>query len=262
MRGVAELLRAALDGLTRDRELDASLAQPPASRPLDELPTPTKDVLSARAWVSSQPRRPRERPRIIANIRENPAGSVGDITRPAALGTMLEGAMAFALDDAIDDKCRVIEIRLLRDGAATVTHIGPGFAPERAARGLQRWPWLRRSPAGEVILTQSLAAPVVTCALSHWCRLEISRADGIWRQAFYRGEPESAMRCDPIGPGRNTYTRVSFRPDPEIFAELSFSIDDLYMRGLGFLMELSMIELRIHDERTKVPPLIMVGTGI
>ena len=148
-----------------------------------------------------------------------------------------------------------------RDGSASVTHAGPGYDPQRASRGLQRWPWLRRSLDGEVMLTQSLAAPVVTCALSHWCRLEIRRADGIWRQAFYRGQPECPLVVDAPRPDLPTQTSLAFRPDPEVFGELSFDIDDLYMRGLGLLMELRELELHIHDERTKTPPLVMIGTG-
>jgi hypothetical protein len=255
VRGVSELLRAAFDGLTREREV----GEHPESA-LDELPV-LHDVITDKQWVSDRVRQPRERTRIIANIRDNPAGSVGDVTRAAALGTMLEGAMAFALDDAVDGHCEWIDVRLLRDGSAMVTYGGPGYVPERAARGLQRWPWLRRSPDGEVVLTQSLAAPVVTCALSHWCRLEIRRGDGTWRQAFYRGEQECALRREPPDRLQATHTRVHFRPDARVFGTLGFSVDDLYMRGLGFSVELRGIELRIHDERTIAAPLVMVGMG-
>jgi hypothetical protein len=255
VRGVTELLRAALDGLTREREVSEH-----PDTALDELPV-VHDVLADKQWVSDRVRQPRERTRIIANIRDNPTASVGDVTRAAALGTMLEGAMAFALDDAVDGHCEWIDVRLLRDGSGMVTYGGPGYVPERAARGLQRWPWLRRSPDGEVVLTQNLAAPVVTCALSHWCRLEIRRADGTWRQAFYRGEQECPLRREPPDRLQGTHTRVHFRPDARVFGPLGFSVDDLYMRGLGFSVELRGIELRIHDERTIASPLIMVGMG-
>jgi hypothetical protein len=260
---MTELLRAALDGLMREREVGERPVEQVDERPvvaLDELPV-MHTMLADRQWVSDRVRQPRERARIIANIRENPSASVGDVQRPAALGTMLEGAMAFALDDAVDGNCEWIDVRLLRDGSAVVTYGGPGYVPERAARGLQRWPWLRRSPDGEVVLTQSLAAPVVTCALSHWCRLEIRRADGTWRQAFYRGEQECPLRREPPDRLQAPHTRVHFRPDARVFGTLGFSVDDLYMRGLGFSVELRGIELRIHDERTVAAPLIMVGMG-
>lgn len=258
VRGVAELFRAAFDGLTRDRKAEQGAE---VDAHFDELPA-SAGVVPARKWISDQPRKPKEqRPRIIANIRENPISSVGDLRRPPALGTMLEGAMSYALDDAVDGKCEWIDIRLLGDGSAMVTHGGPGYAPDRAARGLQRWPWLRRSPEGEVVLTRSMAAPVVTCALSHWCRLEIRRVDGTWRQAFYRGDPECPLRHEPPDALQVSHTRVHFRPDPMIFDELEFSIDDLFMRTLGFSVELCGIELRIHDERTVAPPIVLVGTG-
>ena len=118
-----------------------------------------RELTEAASWISDHPPTPRQPERIIANIRADPAASVGDLTRPAALGTLLEGAMAFALDDAIDSHCEAIEVRLQRDGSAVVEHAGPGYDPTRAIRGCQRWPWLRRSPAGEVMLTRSFAAP-------------------------------------------------------------------------------------------------------
>lgn len=246
MRGVAERLRLALEGRA-------------GARPRDELPA-IESASATPAWISNTPRVPRERPRIIANIRANPAGSVGDLARPAALGTLLEGALAFALDDAIDNRCAAIEIRLFEDGSAMVTHEGPGYAPKRAAAGLQRWPWLRRSPEGEVILTQNLAAPVVTCALSHWCRLELRLANETWDQAFYRGEAECGLRRKLVR-SPLTWTRLHFRPDPLVFGAASFDIDDLYMRALGLTMELSGVELRIIDERDAVPALVFMGTG-
>lgn len=246
MRGVTDLLRAALDGRSRGRHRD----QLPSHATLPRVGD----------WVSSQPRPPRERPRIVANIRADPAGSVGDCRRPAALGTLIEGAMAFALDDAIDGRCESIEVRLREDGSATVTHHGPGYSPTRASAGLQRWPWLRRSAEGEIILTQNFAAPVVTCALSHWFRLEVCLADQTWRQAFYRGEAECPLRCEPVGSAR-TRTTVHFRPDPLIFADPRFDIDDLYMRALGLMLELSGVELRIFDERCRAEPLCFTGIG-
>lgn len=260
MRGVAELVRAAFGGLTRDRRAEEDLSEPCG---LDELPLAQRDLLGDRQWVSDRPQRARARepPRIITNIRNNPVASVGHLHRPAALGTMIEGAMAYALDDAVDGKCEWLDVQLLRDGSAMVTHGGPGYEPKRAARGMQRWPWLRRSPDGDVILTQNLAAPVVTCALSHWCRLEVRRSDGCWRQAFYRGIPECGLQRGPADSLGSTHTRVHFRPDPRIFESLDFCIDDLFMRGLGFSVELAQIELRIHDERTVAPPLVLVGTG-
>jgi len=248
VRGFAELLRSAFDGRGRERE-----------RPRDELPSSARSRWSSE-WVSNTPRIPRERPRIIANIRANPSRSVGDCRRPAALGTMLEGALAFAIDDAIDGRCEAIEIRLLTNGSAMISHRGPGYPPARASAGLQRWPWLRRSPEGEIILTQSLAAPVVTCALSHWCRLEVRLAHETWRQAFYRGEAECALRREQLH-SISTFTRVHFRPDPLVFGDPKFDIDDLYMRALGLSMELTGIELRIVDERYPIEPLVFTGSG-
>lgn len=248
MRGVAELLKSAL------LEARARETSP------DELPSRAQRW-PTRAWVSSAPRVPRDRPRIVANIRSKPADSVGDCRRPAALGTLLEGALAFALDDAVDNRCETVEIRLLDDGSAKITHTGPGYPPARASLGLQHWPWLRRSAEGEIFLTQNLAAPVVTCALSHWYRLEIRLEHQLWTQAFYRGEAECLLQRHAAPRSLSTWTRVHFRPDPLVFEAPIFDIDDLYMRALGLTDELAGVELRIIDERSVAPALVFTSTG-
>lgn len=262
MREALERLRAAFGGLRNKAQSTGEGSV--RARGADELPRvtgPDGGLLEPSDWISSQPRQPRALAPIIDSIRAEPQRAVGQLERPAALGTLLEGALCFALDDVIDERCARIEVRLLRDGSAAIEHAGPGFAPARCVQGCRRWPWLRRSPEGEIMLTRSLAAPVVTCALSHWMRVEISREDGLWRAAFYRGQLELGLTRDEPRRGGVTYTRISFRPDAEIFGERTFSIDDLYLRGLGLLLELPGVEMSIYDERTAVPPLVVMGTG-
>jgi DNA gyrase subunit B len=227
-----------------------------------QVPLP---LLDAARWITNRP--PVEaasrlgRPTIDEDIRRDPNKWIGDVRRPTALGTLVEGALAFALDDAAHARCCAIELRIHRDGSASVRHDGPGFDPQRASRGLQRWPWLRTTSEGELVLTRAIAAPVVTNALSHWCRFEVSSSKGVFGQAFYRGKPQCPVqRVGTLAADAATQTLVRFKPDPIVFAGMEFDVDDLYMRGLGSLLELPGVRLTIVDERSKAEPLVIDGS--
>jgi DNA gyrase subunit B len=113
------------------------------------------------------------------------------------------------------------------------------------------------------VLTKAIAAPVVTNALSHWCRFEISSSHGVFGQAFYRGKPQCPVqRIGTLAADAATQTLVRFRPDPGVFAGMEFEIDDLYMRGLGSLLELPGIRLSIVDERSRSEALVIDGSRL
>lgn len=231
---------------------------------LPEVPPP---LLDAARWITNRPSSVTPtrlaRPSIDEDIRRDPKRWIGDVTRPTALGTLVEGALAFALEDAALDRCRSIELRIHRDGSASVRHDGAGFDPQRASRGLQRWPWLRTTPERELVLTKAVAAPVVTNALSHWCRFEVATTRGVFSQAFYRGKPQCPVqRSGTLAADAPTHTLVRFRPDPTVFAGMSFDVDDLYMRGLGSLLDLPGIRLAIVDERSQAEPLMIDGSRL
>lgn len=237
-----------------------------AARPDPSRQAPPPPLLDAAGWITNRPSvTPTKlaRPTIDEDIRRDPSRWIGDVSRPTALGTLVEGALAFALEDAALDHCRSIELRVHRDGSASVRHDGPGFDPQRASRGLQRWPWLRTTTERELVLTKAVAAPVVTNALSHWCRFEVATTCGVFGQAFYRGKPQCPVqRSGTLAADAATHTLVRFRPDPTVFAGMSFDVDDLYMRGLGSLLELPGIRLAIVDERSRAEPLVIDGSRL
>ncbi len=226
-------------------------------------------MLDAARWITSRPPlvevSPSKlaRPTVDEDIRRDPNHWIGDVSRPSALGTLVEGALAFALDDAVRGRCRSIEVRIHRDGSASVRHDGSGFDPQRASRGLTRWPWLRTTCEGESVLTKAVAAPVVTNALSHWCRFEISTTKGVFGQAFYRGKPQCPIqRAGALAADSPTQTLVRFRPDPTVFATLDFDLEDLYLRGVGSLLDLPGVRLVLVDERSRAEPQVIEGSRL
>jgi DNA gyrase subunit B len=239
-------------------------------QPAAELPLLDEPLREAARWISSRPPATKlERPNATDEIRRNPSEWIGDVRRPTALGTLVDGAMAFALEAAVLGHCRTIELRVHRDGSASVRHelattrVGARRDAQGVSRGLQRTPWLQTTAEGELIVTKQIGSPVLTNALSHWCRFEVATREGVLGQAFYRGRPQCAVqRLGTLAADLPCTTLVRFRPDPEVFGEASFDIDDLYMRGLGCLYELPALRLVLIDERSRAEPLVIDGSSL
>ena len=87
----------------------------------------------------------------------------------------------------------------------------------------------------------------VVNALSEWLEVRITRDDKSYRQRYARGIKQSDL--EEIGEGNGSGTIVTFKPDPQIFTELSFSFETLSnrLRELAFLNKGLRIVLR--DER-------------
>jgi len=91
----------------------------------------------------------------------------------------------------------------------------------------------------------------VSCvnALSDRLEMEIRRDGEVWRQAYVRGVPASDLEV--TGTTDHTGTRITFHPDPEIFAVTEFSFDVLSqrLRELSFLN--AGVRVQITDERSE-----------
>ncbi len=87
----------------------------------------------------------------------------------------------------------------------------------------------------------------VVNALSEKLDVEVRRDGGQWHQSFTRGTREKELERLSDSGARGT--RVTFRPDPEIFSERTFSFETLSarLRELAFLNR--GLEIVIRDER-------------
>ena len=85
-------------------------------------------------------------------------------------------------------------------------------------------------------------------ALSEWTEAQVQRNGRTYMQEYERGKAVSDVR--DIGASKRTGTLVKFKPDPEIFHELTFDYDTLEdrLRELAFLNK--GLTLSLHDERT------------
>jgi len=87
----------------------------------------------------------------------------------------------------------------------------------------------------------------VVNALSEWLEVEVKRDGKIYHQRYERGFPITELKV--IGTTNSTGSRVSFKPDSEVFDELEYSFDILEhrLRELAFLNK--GIKISLKDER-------------
>ena len=211
----------------------------------EETPAPTYDSRNIKVLPG------------IEGVRKRPAMYIGD-TNVRGLHHLIEETVANAVDEAVAGYCKNISVRLNLDGSCSVTDDGRGIPVDMHAE--------EKKPAVEVIMTTlhsggkfdhtsyKVAAGLhgvgVSCvnALSEWLEVEIRRDAKVYHQEYERGKTASPLTV--LGKGKGTGTKVTFKPDPEIFEVTTFNYDTVAtrLRELAFLN--SGITIKLSDERT------------
>jgi len=91
----------------------------------------------------------------------------------------------------------------------------------------------------------------VVNALSERLEVEVSRDSRIFSQKFEKGKPVSDLR--KFGKSTQTGTKITFRPDPEIFEDINFSFDIIahWLREIAFLNAGVKVDLKDEREANK-----------
>ena len=84
-------------------------------------------------------------------------------------------------------------------------------------------------------------------AVSEWLKMEIRREGKLWFQEYERGVPKAPLEA--IGTSDKTGTKITFKPDPEIFTMTDFSFEVLNnrLREISFLN--AGLAVSLEDER-------------
>jgi len=196
----------------------------------------------------------------IEGIRKRPAMYIGDTT-PRGLHHLVYEVVDNSIDEAVNGFATVIVVRINADGSVTITDDGRGIP-------VGAMPELGNRSALEVVLTEihaggkfdrasgyktgtgGLHGIGVTAvnALSEWLEAEIRREGHVWTMDFVRGEVTSGLK--QLGKSERTGTKITFKPDTQIFPDTKFSYDILHKR----LQELAFLtpgaRILISDERT------------
>jgi DNA gyrase subunit B len=191
-------------------------------------------------------------------VRKRPAmyiGSNGDL----GLHHLVYEIVDNSVDEALAGYCDTISVTIHLDNSITVEDNGRGIPVDMHKT--------EKRPAAEVVMTvlhaggkfDSNAYKVsgglhgvgASCVnfLSEWMRMEIRRDGGVYEMEFRKGI--KATELTRTGKTTKTGTKITFRPDSEIFTTTEYSFDKLSerLREKAFLNK--GIRITIVDERSE-----------
>ena len=194
-------------------------------------------------------------------VRKRPGMYIGS-TGPRGLHHLVYEIVDNAIDEALAGYCTHIETEILEGNVIRVTDNGRGIPVGiHPKMGI---------PAVTVVYTilhaggkfggegykvsgglHGVGASVVN-ALSEWLIVEVKNGEHIYQQKFARGVAQGDLTI--IGDTDETGTRVTFKPDGEIFEELVYDYETLHtrLREQAFLN--AGVRMTITDRRTPTGP--------
>jgi DNA gyrase subunit B len=158
-----------------------------------------------------------------------------------------------SVDEALAGHCHSIQVKIDVDGSISVADDGRGIPVDLHPEA--------GKPTLEVVMTSmgagakfdkrtyktsaglhGIGAKAVT-ALSEWTEAEVRRNGKVHVQEYERGKATSEVK--EIGVAKRTGTKITFKPDPEIFKDVTFDYDTLEtrLRELAFLNKGLSIQL-------------------
>ena len=184
-------------------------------------------------------------------VRKRPGMYIGS-TSTRGLHHLVYEVVDNSIDEALAGYCTHIEVTIQEDNSISVVDNGRGIPVAMHKIG---------KPAVEVVLTVLHAGgkfggdgyPIsgglhgvgisVVNALSVWTKVQVKRDGYLWGISFTRGVTDEPLRkIRSLEAGEETGTKVSFKPDHEIFPDTVYDFNTLKTR----LRELAFLNKGLH----------------
>jgi DNA gyrase subunit B len=191
-------------------------------------------------------------------VRKRPAMYIGN-TGVEGIHHLAEELVDNSIDEALAGYCSKIEVTIHLDNSVTVKDNGRGIPTDMHQQ--------EKRPAVEVVLTKlhsggkfdkksyrvsgglhGVGLSVVN-ALSEYLELEIKRGGKVYTQRYEQGKRKYPLQT--VGKTKRTGTKVTFKPDSQIFGDQKFSYDLLSQRLREHAFLNKGVTITIEDERTE-----------
>jgi len=202
-------------------------------------------------------------------VRKRPGMYIGDTTT-RGLHHLVWEIVDNAVDEAMAGRCDNISVTINPDDSITVIDDGVGIPtgvhPTEKISTLEvvfcklhaggKFDGQAYKVSGGL---HGVGASVVN-ALSEWLEVEVSRAGNIYQMSFARGKKASDVK--KVGHRKKSGTKVTFKPDFEIFPDISMRYEVLSsrLRELAYLNEGLCIKLK--DERNDKEEVFKYDDGL
>ena len=193
-----------------------------------------------------------------AHIRQNPGMYVGN-TQSAGLHHLVYEIVYNSVDEALAGHCTLIRVVIHKDGSVLVSDDGRGIPigikPGTGKSTLEEVMTIAGSSGKFDNAAYKVSAGLhgmgakAMNALSEWCEVEVRRDGRVYKMEFERGYATGPLQ--DLGPASDnkTGTAITFKPDPEMFGDITFTYETLADRFREIAYLNKGLAISLADER-------------